>query len=264
MFEKVDFSKSKQYSLSIRLGTDGFSFSIANPLPQGDGEEHLHTAFHPADGKLPLTANLKQAFHTYDWLKRPFRRTNILVPGRRHTLVPLELFEDEQVKPLFHYNLPEKPNEFILYNILKKSNIVVLFGVNRHAASYLEEQLPDARFYSSAGTFIEHFTAESRQGNSQKLYVCFTPEGIELYAYEHGRLLLSNSYPCKEMSDTIYYTLYTWKQLGFEQERDELVLCGALPHKESLLPELRKFVRNVLPAQPAVSPFDLYAITTCE
>ena len=28
----IDFTKSKQYTLSIRLSTDGFSFSIYNPI----------------------------------------------------------------------------------------------------------------------------------------------------------------------------------------------------------------------------------------
>ncbi|WP_349832949.1 DUF3822 family protein, partial [Bacteroides fragilis] len=34
--ETIDFGKSEQYTLSIRLSTDGFSFSVFNPL--GDGE----------------------------------------------------------------------------------------------------------------------------------------------------------------------------------------------------------------------------------
>ena len=36
MIETTDFNKSEQYTLSIRLSTDGFSFSVFNPL--GDGE----------------------------------------------------------------------------------------------------------------------------------------------------------------------------------------------------------------------------------
>jgi hypothetical protein len=262
MFEQIDFGKSKQYSLSIRLGTDGFSFSIANPLEKGD-ERSMHTGVHPVDEKLPLTANLKQAFGAYDWLRRPFKRTSILVPGRRHTLVPLELFEDEQTEELFHYNLPRQTNEFVLYNILQQSNIVVLFGINRHAATYLQEQLPEARFYSSTSALIEHFTAKSRQGNCRKMYACLTADAVELYCYERGHLLLSNSYACREPSDTIYYILYTWKQLGFEQERDELMLCGDTAQKEQLLPELRRFVRKVSVVQPEGN-FDLYAIASCE
>ncbi|WP_277112433.1 DUF3822 family protein, partial [Bacteroides stercorirosoris] len=32
MIETIDFSRSEQYTLSIRLSADGFSFSVFNPL----------------------------------------------------------------------------------------------------------------------------------------------------------------------------------------------------------------------------------------
>ncbi len=36
MTERIDFTKSEQYTLSIRLSADGFSFSIYNPLTDND------------------------------------------------------------------------------------------------------------------------------------------------------------------------------------------------------------------------------------
>ena len=36
MTERIDFTKSEQYTLSIRLSADGFSFSIYNPLTDHD------------------------------------------------------------------------------------------------------------------------------------------------------------------------------------------------------------------------------------
>ncbi|MDR0962542.1 MAG: DUF3822 family protein [Mediterranea sp.] len=259
MFESVDFSKSKQYSLSIRLGTDGFSFSIANPLD--DRLPEVQTF--PVQEELPLTANLKLLFREHGWLQHPFRRINLLIPGKRHTLVPLELFDEEQTEQLFHYNLPPQNNERILYNILQKSGIVTLFGIDKSAAAYLHEQLPDAHLCSSAGTLIEYFSVKSRQGNSRKMYAYLRKESAELFCYERGKLLLTNSYTCKETSDFIYYLLYTWKQLDFEQQRDELFLCGELPDKTALLERLRKFIMQVS-VIPSSEHFDLQAITLCE
>ena len=81
MIETTDFRKSEQYTLSIRLSTDGFSFSIFNPL--GEGRFSFHE--HGVDDSLSLTANLKQAFRETDWLKNPFRRINVLMAGKRFT-----------------------------------------------------------------------------------------------------------------------------------------------------------------------------------
>ena len=75
MIETTDFNKSEQYTLSIRLSTDGFSFSVFNPL--GDGEFSYYDR--AVDESFSLTANLKQTFRELAWLERPFRRVNVLM-----------------------------------------------------------------------------------------------------------------------------------------------------------------------------------------
>ena len=56
--ETIDFSKSEQYTLSIRLSTDGFSFSIYNPIH----DSSLSFFEKEVEPSLSLTANLKKAF----------------------------------------------------------------------------------------------------------------------------------------------------------------------------------------------------------
>ena len=75
MIETIDFSKSEQYTLSIRLSADGFSFSVFNPL----GEGELSFFDRKVEESLSLTANLKQTFRDVEWLKHPYRRVNILM-----------------------------------------------------------------------------------------------------------------------------------------------------------------------------------------
>lgn len=94
MIETTDFNKSEQYTLSIRLSTDGFSFSVFNPL--GDGEFSYYDR--AVDESFSLTANLKQTFRELAWLERPFRRVNVLMADKRFTFIPLEFFEDEQTE----------------------------------------------------------------------------------------------------------------------------------------------------------------------
>ena len=109
MIETIDFSKSEQYTLSIRLSADGFSFSVFNPL----GEGELSFFDRKVEESLSLTANLKQTFREIEWLKHPYRRVNILMADKRFTLVPLEFFEDEQTETLFYHNHPKRENESV-------------------------------------------------------------------------------------------------------------------------------------------------------
>ena len=144
MIEKLDFSKSKQYTLSIRLSTDGFSFSVLNPL-----EENGYAIYeYSLNEGSSLTANLKQVFKEKEWLNLPYRRINILIANNRFTFIPLEYFEDEQAETIFYHNFSTQENEIIRYNILHRNDTVVVFGMDKSVYTFLCDQYPEAHFYS--------------------------------------------------------------------------------------------------------------------
>ena len=239
---KIDFSKSEQYTLSIRLSTDGFSFSIYNPIH----ESSLSFFEKETNASLSLTANLKQFFRETEFLTLPYRRVNILMADKRFTHVPTDFFEEEQAGILFYHNHSPKENEIVLHNVLSRSNVTVIFGMDRSAYLFLKEQYPEARL-----------------GNSKKMYVSLRKNAMDLFCYERGHLLLANSFECEQTADRIYYLLYIWKQLGFDQERDELHLTGILADKENLVTELRKFILQVFIMNPETN-IDIQALLTCE
>ena len=181
----IDFTKSKQYTLSIRLSTDGFSFSIYNPIH----DSSLSFFEKEVEASLSLTANLKQAFRELDFLNHTYKRVNILMADKRFTLIPLELFEEEQAELLFYHNHQKRENETVIYNILKKNNVVVIFGIDKSTYAFLNEQYPEARFYSQSTPLIEYFSIKSRLGNSKKMYASVRKDAIDIYCFERGQLL---------------------------------------------------------------------------
>ena len=251
----IDFNQSAQYTLSIRLSTDGFSFSVFNP----HSEEKPLYYDREVNTTLSLTANLKQTFREVEWLNNPFRKVHVLIASPRFTFIPLEYFEDEQTDLVFYYNQTQRENEVVLYNILHRNNIVVLFGIDKSCHSFLLEKHSNAHFYAQASPFIDFFANKSRLGNNRKLYAYLHSHAIDLYSYERSRLLLGNSFQCRDIHDKLYYLLYTWKQLGLDQERDEIHLSGMLHEKNELLAELKKYIRQVYIMNPSAN-IDLEAI----
>ena len=142
----------------------------------------------------------------------------------------------------------------MLYNVLPRNNITIIFGMDKSAYSFLKEQYPEARFYSQASPLSEYFSTKSRLGNSKKMYVSLRKDAIDLFCYERGHLLLVNSFECKRTSDRIYYLLYAWKQLDFNQERAD---------KEILIKELRKYILQTFIMSPETN-IDMQALLTCE
>ncbi len=272
MTERIDFTKSEQYTLSIRLSADGFSFSIYNPLTDND----FCFVAYPVNASYSMAANLKEMLAETDALKYPYKRINVLYDTPRFTPVPLELFEDEQMDTLFYHNFPKESNEIVLCNILGKSNVVILFAIDKHVHQLLAEHFPNARFFSAVSPLTEYFAQKSRLGNSRKVYAHSRERLLEVFCYDKGKLLLINSFPCKQTADRVYYLLYIWQQLTYNQERDELHLTGKLADKEELLKELRSYLRQVFIVHPKAEfnrseiskieeiPFDMQTLLLCE
>jgi hypothetical protein len=263
MADTVDFGKSEQYKLSIRIDADGFSFALFNR--QG---ENITCVDAPVNEALSLTANLVQAFRQTEWLSNRFEEVNVLIVDRRFTLLPLEFFEDEQVQQLFYYNFSRQDNEQVCYNILKNNNAVVLFGIDQTLYDLFREHHPGCRFYAQASALIEAFTARSRTNAARRLYACLHSRAIDLYAFRSGMLLLANSFECRLAADRLYYILSVWQQLGFDPQNDELYLCGNLPvadqsplaAQQPLPDALQQYIRQVYTLSPA-EQIDLSAIS---
>lgn len=234
-------SQSAQRNLSIRLSTDGFSFSVLDPSSD-DGPTFTDL---PVDETRSLAANLRGVLRQNEALGQPYRRVNVLIASRRWTVMPLELFEDEQAEAVLGYVHTVPEHEEVSYNVLTSSNAVVVFALDRAMRDLLLAQWPEAKFFAQSTPLIEHFARRSHLGNSRKLYAFIHHEHLGVYAFERGHLLLANSMECRETADRIYYLMYIWRQLGLEQKRDELHLSGLLPEKDELLAGLRRYVNCV-------------------
>ena len=257
----IDFNLSPQYTLSIRVDADGLAFSVSGPRATGKDAPMCESL--PVDESLPLAANLRHAFEEKEWLARPYRQVHVLVATHRFTLMPLELFEDEQAEAVFHFNHPRRPHEEVGYDILHSNNLVVLFGMDRSVAAFLRERHPEARFHAQVSPLLDLFAAKSRAGRVRRMYVHVRREYADVFCYDRGHLLLCNSYACKQDGNRLYYLLYAWNALGFDQERDELCLCGQVGERDAWVGELKRFVRRVSVMNPVAS-MDFEAINLCE
>lgn len=258
MINSTDFTKSEQYTLSIRLSTDGFSFSIFDPTHEGE----LPVERWKTDPSVSLTANLKRFLQEYQELKNPFKAVNIIIDTDRYLFIPLELFEDDDIETLFYHSHPQRDNEIINYHIFNSANLVVAFAADKSAQNTLKEIFSNARFVAGVVPAFEHFNGRSRLGNTEKLYVSLHKKRLDIFAFDRGKLLMANSFKASETEDMLYYILFAWKTLGLDQTRDELHLTGENKRREQLTRQLKGFIKQVF-ILPADKDIDLQTITEC-
>lgn len=232
-------SEQSQNTLFIRLEADSFCYSLSSPYQNLPFTQSVWKA----DVSLSLAANLKKFFQTRDdW--REFKQVNVLVERVYYVVVPLELFAEEQAASLYYYNLPRRENETILFELIQSLNVAVIYTVDTSAYHLLMQQFPRLKVFVQIAPLLEYFAANSHKGNNRKMYVNLHSDSMDIVCMEHGRLLLANTYICREVSDRMYYLMYVWQQLGLDQENDELALHGNIPDLSVLIASIDKFVRH--------------------
>lgn len=262
----IDLAKSAQYILSIRLSADGFSFSIHNPLQV----EELEVYSYSINQSYSITANLKEMLSTQEVLKYSFKKVNVLYDTSRSTLIPLEYYNDEQAEQLFYQNFTAVPTETVLCNELAESNMVMLFGIDKFCHQVIMEHFPHAAIYACTSPMLERLTCESRKKiDSKNMYIYIQKQQMTVFAFDQGKLQLFNSFNCKHVADQVYYALYIWQQLGFDQQRHELHVSN---NQISFIDNVSKYISNVCP-MPTTKinndemmklSYDLQSLIACE
>ena len=97
-------------------------------------------------------------------------------------------------------------------------------------------------------------------GGRGKLYGYFHDRKLELFRFGKNRFKFCNTFNVDNSHDAAYFMLCVWKQLGMDNESDELYVVGDLPEREWLLGEMKSYLRRVYVVNPA-GDFNRAAVT---
>ncbi|KAA6336906.1 hypothetical protein EZS27_014964 [termite gut metagenome] len=229
-------------TLSICLETEAFSFTVYSSLNKQS------IVYYHRETVSPQTfiAKLKQLFSELEFLNQSYKQITILTVDNRFTVVPVNFFDKEHVKQIFNYNQLEKANECVLYNILEKNDTAIIFGIDKDVFQFLTQQYPQATIYSQTTALIDYFSTIGVEENlSKRMCVCLHDKSMDICCFESKRLLFANAFECKQIEDRIYYLLYVWKQVDFNQETNKLYLMGTISDMKEFVKELKRYILNI-------------------
>ena len=214
----VDYSRSQDYTLSIRLSTDGFCFLVYDPRR---ADAYAFVPYDP-DPLLPVPANLKRALASEPILQHRYGRTVVLLADEPCSLVPSE-FADAADEPV-------------------SSRQSLHFAPSPALRRTLASLLPEAEVHHSLQPVLRWLLA-TRPG--RQLFCYLHEKKMDIVATgDDGGPLLATTFDYRNSADTAYYLLGTWQTLGFSQEDDRLVVAGRKVSRE-LMAELQRFVAHV-------------------
>lgn len=268
--DTLTVDNSEQYRMSIRLRSDGLSFSGYNPSVH-ESFFYRNTEF---DRTKPYVASLKEFFFGHEFLSFMYKQVNVVCVSSQYTLVPEDIFLEKQKAELLSFAF-SSPADKCLNNLLPGESSEIVFGIGEEIYEFCSRSLINPRFIHHMAPQLALWKQQSGASLPRRMSVVLHRKMMDVVCYEQGSLLFANSFLYEKADDILYYILYVWKQVGLDQEKDQLSICGVPVLQVQLTSTLRNYIHHISPAEipseayllgPEVvhAPLDLIALSICE
>jgi hypothetical protein len=268
--DNINLTQPERYILTIYIHPDKFSFSLYNPV------EDSSYFYREISGEKQTDAfsNLKNTFFENEFFSYAFRKIRIINHTPVFTYIPSIIYEEKHKKDYMKF-LFSKNTERTLSHSLSTAGITILHCLPETVYDFFVRSFFNPEFIHHTAPTIAYFRDRSNRVNAKQMIVNKNGQEMDIFCFERGTLLLGNHFTSNHAQDAVYYILFVWKQLAFDQLKDYLHIVGDVTSKKELLEQLKSYIHNVLPINIVPEahfaqidtrdiPFELAALTLCE
>lgn len=227
-------------SIIIRTTANSLAFALRN----GENDTDIVYEPYPLKAGIAIAANLRQAFMQSPLLAIGHKRAVVLV-DTPPMLIPAEEFDEHTAARLYHHVNTAHQTDDVMCRPVPELNAVAAFAVNRDLQTVLRDHYSDTDYMPLMLPVWQHFFGMSHDSLHRRLF-CYMHDGkTDLTAFRRDRFKFSSSFGVTLAEDAVYFVLNAWKQLGMQQETDNLTVAGTMPGKDKMIAELGKFITHI-------------------
>ena len=202
-----------------------------------------------------------------------YKRVRIVVYPQHFVLFPQDV-SDEDCTALLHEAFPADDGDAAV-SLMPKNGVKVAYLLPCGIQAFVGRTFNYPVVVPHLVPLGEHFKSLVRSDDRKRLLLHLADNRTDLAVYEGDKLMCLNSYPFINGADVTYFTLGAWRSQSLDQLKDELQIMGDNELQSKILPTLREYVKNVMPAvYPAAAmrlgrnamqaPLELILLALCE
>ena len=239
--DSFEVQKTKDYTLSIQVCLDGFSFLIVHP------DEKRIVAFKSTpiiiSSEILIARRLKEWLETEELLKNQFKSVRSFIFSENFTLVPDEYSELEWHRNLTSSLFDKKVHNHFIENKISVSDSILIFPVSQDIITVLQHFFNKNIEIIHPATNILNHPIESKKKNQS--VILSTKKYFYLIVSRNNKLLMANSYPTVHPNDLVYNVINTFQQLETSRSETELFLAGSVSQNKDIAVLLLPFFENI-------------------
>ncbi|HLN56533.1 MAG TPA: DUF3822 family protein [Bacteroidales bacterium] len=245
--ETLDINSTENYELALQAGPDGFGFCLLDTLRN---KFVLIRAYEPEESKYFNSENISEFISKDDFLTRKYRKTAIVVPSSRFTVVPAPLFDPAKKDEYFKFNHKWENDLVILSNRNNDPDIVVVYAITEPFHDVIRRFYPGVHPCVHIIPLFDNISRERRSAHGRYIHIHVERDYFNLIIFQSNDLKFCNTFHYRNISDILYFVLNVFNKLEIKQ--DETIHFSGMTEKyDDLSSNFSIYVRNIKFAEPS-------------
>ena len=254
MVETKTINKNTIYKkkMSIQVSLNGLSFCILDQenkeivyLKKIDFEKQLDP--------IRVLSQIELTYEKFTELNQPVDEVSLIFTNTLFSLVPSELFDEENAASYLKFNTKILKTDFIAFDEIDNSMVNVYIPY-ANIINYFFDKYGEFEYRHSLSVLIESLLTKETE-KDKVVYLHSHLDHYELVIIENGKLLFANSFQFDTKEDFLYYLLFTAEQLNLDPTEFDLVLLGDIQKETEEYQMTWNYIKNV----SFLGPFHSYS-----
>lgn len=243
--EKFQKKYTQYYELSLLVGADSFSYSIADKHQGFLGYRRKNLSGHLFDNPVEWREALRTAWADEAMLRRPFARVRIGYEEPRLALVPNRLFQPADGRAYLQAIHPLAETDIDLCSEVPAADAMGVFALPRPLHDIVQQYFPQAPQVHAGGALIQALAHWMEGKLGVQVFAHVRNRSVQIVVFDRTELLFYNVFPYQTASDLAYFVLLIYHQLNLKPDSVPLRLSGFLVEDSECYRALYRYVRQV-------------------
>lgn len=247
--EGFEPKNTNEYSLSIQVSLDGFSFSML----RGYDKKIMACKNTPLkiSSEQLISRHFSEWFQNEELLNTHFKKISVVVFSDKFSLVPEALFSQKIKRDLPLYLFAEKGEMEIAENFVERIKAKLIFALPTGLNKILADNVGECEIIHPLKLLINGMPDSS---DHNQLALLFGQKSFYAVLYKKNNMALANNYKIAHPNDVVYFTLNLLKQMKLEPRETQLLLVNAEPDIAELLSPYFTHIKKLEPGANIANP----------
>ena len=245
--ETLDINSTENYELSLQISNEELTFSVLDTLRS----KYILIRSYEADDSSHLSASkLKEFILKDDFLTKLYKKTSILIPSGKFTLVPSQLFDPGKRDEYFAFNHIQEENSIVLSNRSADPDVFIIFSVSKSIYEMITGIFPGILPWHHTKSLLNHVTHSRKRSEGNHIQLHVEKDFFNLVIYRSNILRFCNSFNYRNINDILYYVMNTFRNLEISQD-ETIWLSGHTEKYDDLSSAFAMYVKHLRFSEPS-------------